>query len=147
MYFDCLFVPSSFDPPPKKKLLFHVSLDMTHCVLSCFLGDWRAGLEELLGAVARSGEAGSFCLMSDVCRLLFPQGELIPGIAGQGYTCQSTGHMNTQWGFFIHFYRKNPSPIHDTLKPYPALTVTKPTTRLLAFLIFIYKIEANQMRT
>ncbi|XP_048853566.1 gem-associated protein 5 isoform X1 [Brienomyrus brachyistius] len=66
--------PSVASSVAMKQLLFHMSLDMTHCVLSWLLGDWGAGLEELLRAVARSREAESFCLMSDVCQLFFPQG-------------------------------------------------------------------------
>ncbi|XP_018584145.2 gem-associated protein 5 isoform X2 [Scleropages formosus] len=57
-----------------KQLLSQVSLNVTLCLLSWLLGDWGAGLEELLGGVARCKEAGQFSLMSEVCGMLFPQG-------------------------------------------------------------------------
>ncbi|KAL4660029.1 gem-associated protein 5 isoform X1 [Arapaima gigas] len=58
---------------PIKQLLSQVSLDVTLCILNWLLGDCGAGLEELLGGVARCKEAGQFCLLSVICRLLFPQ--------------------------------------------------------------------------
>jgi hypothetical protein len=57
------------------QLLIQLSLDLTLGAVSWLLGDWGAALEELLQGVARGNEAGHFLLMSETCRLLFPQGD------------------------------------------------------------------------
>ncbi|XP_061104409.1 gem-associated protein 5 isoform X4 [Conger conger] len=59
---------------PTNQVLQCVSQDVTMGLLSCLLGDWGAGLEEVLRGVARCRGAGHFSLLSDTCRLLFPEG-------------------------------------------------------------------------
>ncbi|XP_036380032.1 gem-associated protein 5 [Megalops cyprinoides] len=66
--------PAATPNIPINQLVFHVSQDVTLCVLSWLLGEWGAGLEEILGAVARCKGAGNFSLMSETCKLLFPKG-------------------------------------------------------------------------
>uniref|UniRef100_A0A673XTF6 Gem nuclear organelle associated protein 5 n=1 Tax=Salmo trutta TaxID=8032 RepID=A0A673XTF6_SALTR len=60
--------------PELADLLILLSLDLTLGAVSWLLGDWGAALEKLLQGVARGNEAGHFLLMSETCRLLFPQG-------------------------------------------------------------------------
>ncbi|XP_064205769.1 gem-associated protein 5 isoform X2 [Anguilla rostrata] len=70
----------AMDTPPAapnistNQLLYQVSLDITMGLLSCTLGEWGAGLEELLGGVARCSGVGHFRLLSEICSLLFPEG-------------------------------------------------------------------------
>uniref|UniRef100_A0A8C7VQH9 Gem (nuclear organelle) associated protein 5 n=1 Tax=Oncorhynchus mykiss TaxID=8022 RepID=A0A8C7VQH9_ONCMY len=66
--------PQTTPNVPMKQLLIQVSLDLTLGAVSWLLGDWGAALEKLLQGVARGNEAGHFLLMSETCRLLFPQG-------------------------------------------------------------------------
>uniref|UniRef100_A0A8C7VS29 Gem (nuclear organelle) associated protein 5 n=1 Tax=Oncorhynchus mykiss TaxID=8022 RepID=A0A8C7VS29_ONCMY len=65
--------PQTTPNVPMKQLLIQVSLDLTLGAVSWLLGDWGAALEKLLQGVARGNEAGHFLLMSETCRLLFPQ--------------------------------------------------------------------------
>ncbi|KAM9498741.1 gem-associated protein 5 isoform 1-T2 [Salvelinus alpinus] len=66
--------PQTTPNVPMKQLLILLSLDLTLGAVSWLLGDWGAALEKLLQGVARGNEAGHFLLMSETCRLLFPQG-------------------------------------------------------------------------
>uniref|UniRef100_A0A6Q2XY68 Anaphase-promoting complex subunit 4 WD40 domain-containing protein n=1 Tax=Esox lucius TaxID=8010 RepID=A0A6Q2XY68_ESOLU len=66
--------PQTAPNVPVKQLLSHLSLDVTLSTVSWLLGDWGSALEELLHGVARASTAGHFSLMSQTCKLLFPQG-------------------------------------------------------------------------
>ncbi|KAJ8348614.1 hypothetical protein SKAU_G00272030 [Synaphobranchus kaupii] len=66
--------PATAPNVPINQLLYHVSLDITMGLLSGLLGEWGVGLEELLGGVARCSGTGHFSLLSETCRLLFPEG-------------------------------------------------------------------------
>ncbi|KAJ7997067.1 hypothetical protein DPEC_G00225080 [Dallia pectoralis] len=66
--------PQTAPNVPMKQLLTHLSLDVTLSTMSWLLGNWGSALEELLHGVARGSMAGHFSLMSETCRLLFPQG-------------------------------------------------------------------------
>uniref|UniRef100_A0A6Q2X9Q5 Anaphase-promoting complex subunit 4 WD40 domain-containing protein n=1 Tax=Esox lucius TaxID=8010 RepID=A0A6Q2X9Q5_ESOLU len=67
--------PQTAPNVPVKQLLSHLSLDVTLSTVSWLLGDWGSALEELLHGVARASTAGHFSLMSQTCKLLFPQGD------------------------------------------------------------------------
>uniref|UniRef100_A0AAX7T8E8 Anaphase-promoting complex subunit 4 WD40 domain-containing protein n=1 Tax=Astatotilapia calliptera TaxID=8154 RepID=A0AAX7T8E8_ASTCA len=61
---------------PLRQVLLHSSLHLTCAVLSWLLADDDQLVTELWHAVAWPREAGHFCVSAELCRLLFPDGDV-----------------------------------------------------------------------
>ncbi|KAG2456186.1 gem-associated protein 5 isoform X1 [Polypterus senegalus] len=59
---------------PFKQLLFHLSHDITVIIVSFLRSAWSETISDILGVVSRCSEAGNYCLMREVCKLLLPKG-------------------------------------------------------------------------
>uniref|UniRef100_A0A663MMT6 Gem nuclear organelle associated protein 5 n=1 Tax=Athene cunicularia TaxID=194338 RepID=A0A663MMT6_ATHCN len=66
--------PPSTNNTPPKQVLFHISHDLTLAALSYHTATWDEAVKSILGAVARSYDAGNFTLMQEICRIILPEG-------------------------------------------------------------------------
>ncbi|XP_040907522.1 gem-associated protein 5 [Toxotes jaculatrix] len=61
---------------PLRQVLLYSSLHLTHSVLSWLLDDDEQLIKELWRAVSWPRDAGHFCVSAELCRLLFPDGDV-----------------------------------------------------------------------
>ncbi|XP_040005893.1 gem-associated protein 5 [Xiphias gladius] len=61
---------------PLRQVLLYSSLHLTRSVLSCLSDDDGQPIKELWQAVAWPRDAGHFCVSAELCRLLFPDGDV-----------------------------------------------------------------------
>uniref|UniRef100_A0A8C9FAE2 Gem nuclear organelle associated protein 5 n=1 Tax=Pavo cristatus TaxID=9049 RepID=A0A8C9FAE2_PAVCR len=65
--------PSTSNTHPKQ-VLFYISHDLTLAALSYQAAAWDEAVKSILGAVARSYDAGNFTLMQEICNIFLPEG-------------------------------------------------------------------------
>ncbi|XP_061596575.1 gem-associated protein 5 isoform X2 [Cololabis saira] len=68
--------PTPTTSTPLRQVLLHFSLHLTRAVLSWFLNDDGQLTKELRQAFAALSDAGHFCISAEICRLLFPGGDV-----------------------------------------------------------------------
>ncbi|KAM6907183.1 gem-associated protein 5 [Xenentodon cancila] len=68
--------PTPTASTPLRQLLLYFSLHLTRAVLSWFLNDDGQLMKELHQAFAALSDAGHFCVSAELCRLLFPSGDV-----------------------------------------------------------------------